>query len=308
VANYTLIPSLEPKLRELYDIHMERAAKVDWAYSDFIPLEHYERNPESIPQFSPTLLSAIELALFTEVNLPWFTSTLNTVFKGTWTCLLDFLYTWTAEEDAHSLLLEVYLYLTRNGDPRARAALRKQVMRAGVLGADTLNEPLKALVYTSIQERATQVYYLNLARAAEAEDPQLARVLRRLAKDETLHYSFYRDCVKLHLETDPNSVYPVADILLNFEMPGHGSPGYVERANVARIAGIYGPEQFFTQVINSVLEYWEIDKLHPTYAETREAQQKILKHQKRLATLAARLGQRREKEGVPTNGNGTHTN
>ncbi len=294
----TLIPSLEPRLRELYDLHMERAAKIDWAYSDFVPLERFQRDPNSIPRLSPTLLSALELALFTEVNLPWFTTTLYAVFKGTWSCLLDFLHTWTAEEDAHSLLFEVYLFVGRNGDPRARAALRKQVVRAGVLSSDSLDEPLKALVYTSIQERATQIYYQNLARVAEKEDEDLANLLRRVAKDETLHYSFYRDAIKLHLEADPNCVYPIADILLNFEMPGHGSPGYQERADVARSSGIYGPEQFFTQVIDAVLTYWEVDKLHPTYAEAREAQLKVVKQQKRLAALAARLAQRRERQNA----------
>lgn len=296
MAVATLIPSLEPRLRELFDLHIERAAKIDWAYSDFLPLERFQRDPDSIPKFSPTLLSALELALFTEVNLPWFTTTLSTVFKGTWSCLLDFVHVWTSEEDAHSLLLEVYMLLGRNGDPKARAALRKQVLRAGLLAGDTLTDPLQALVYTSIQERATQIYYQNLARYAEPEDPGLADVLRRLARDETLHYSFYRDAVKLHLEADPNYVQPVADILLRFEMPGRGSPGYQERADVAANSGIYGPEQFFSQVIDNVMKYWEIDKLMPSYAEARDAQQKVIKQMDRLAKIAARLAQRREKK------------
>ena len=293
-----LIPSLEPRLRDLYDQHNERAAKIDWAYSDFVPLEQFQRDPDGIPRLSPTLLSALELALFTEVNLPWFTTTLTTVFKGTWSVLMDFVHTWTSEEDAHSLLLEVYMLLGRNGDPRARAALRKQVIRAGLLAGDTLTDPLQALVYTSIQERATQIYYLNLARAAEPEDPGLANVLRRLAKDETLHYSFYRDAVKLHLDADPNCVYPVADILLRFEMPGRGSPGYQERADIAQHAGIYGPEQFFTQVIDTIMKYWDVENLLPSYAEARDAQQKLVKQMDRLARIAAKLAQRRERQSA----------
>jgi acyl-[acyl-carrier-protein] desaturase len=298
VAIAQLIPSLEPRLRELYDQHIERAAAIDWAYSDFLPLEEFQRDPTSIPQLSPAILSAVELALLTEVNLPWFTSTLSHVFKGSWSVLTEFVHTWTSEEDAHSLLLEVYLLLGRNGDPRARAALRKQVIRTGLIGASMLTDPLQALVYTSIQERATQIYYLDVARACEKEDPRLADVLRRLAKDETLHYAFYRDAVKAHLQADPNCVYPVAEIMLNFEMPGRGSPGYQERADRVRAANIYGPEQFYSQVIDSVMKYWEVDKLHPTYAEAREAQQKILKHHARLAKIAAKMAERRERATV----------
>ncbi len=210
--------------------------------------------------------------------------------------MTDFIHTWTAEEDAHSLLLEVYLLLGGNGDPKARAALRKQVVRTGLTA--TLDNEVQALVYTSIQERATQVYYLDLARIAEKEDAGLARVLRRLAKDESLHYSFYRDAVKLHLQADPNWVYPIADIMLRFEMPGRGSPGYQERADQARTDGIYGPEQFFTQVIDVLMRYWDIENLHPTYAEAREAQRKIVTYQSRLAKISARLAQRREEHTV----------
>ncbi len=287
-----LIPSLEPRLKELYESHLERAKNIDWAYSDFLPLEAYRNAPETIPKLSPSILSAVELAVLTEVNLPWFTTILTAVFTGTWSVLTDFIHTWTAEEDAHALLLEVYLLLGANGDPRARAALRKQVIRTGLTA--TLNNEVEALVYTSIQERATQVYYLDLAKAAEKEDAGLARVLRRLAKDESLHFSFYRDAVKLHLQADPNWVYPVADIMLRFEMPGRGSPGYQERADLATHDGIYGPEQFFTQVINVLINDWDINSLHPTFAEARDAQQKIVSHQTRLARIAARMAQRRE--------------
>lgn len=290
-----LIPSLEPRLRELYNDHMERAAKIDWSYSDYLPLDAFQRDPDSVPRLSPLMLSAVELALLTEVNLPWFTTVLSHVFRGSWTVLTDFVHTWTAEEDAHSLLLEVYLLLGRNGDPRARAALRKRVIRNGLIGSDLLKDPLMALVYTSIQERATQIYYQDVAQAAEKEDPMLANVLRRLAKDETLHYTFYRDAVKLHLEADPNCVYPVAEVMLMFEMPGHGTPGYQERADAVRAGNIYGPEQFYTQVIDSVTKYWRVAELLPTYPEAREAQLKMLKHQERLARIAAKMAERRER-------------
>ncbi len=291
-----LIPSLEPRLKELYSQHLENSKKIDWAYTDFLPLEAYQQSPELIPKLSPSVLSAVELAVLTEVNLPWFTTILSAVFKGSWSVLTDFIHTWTSEEDAHSLLLEVYLLLGKNGDPRARAALRKQVIRTGLTA--TLDNEVQALVYTAIQERATQVYYLDLAKVAEKEDEGLARVLRRLAKDESLHYSFYREAVKLHVEADPNWVYPIADIMLRFEMPGRGSPGYQERADQATRDGIYGPEQFFSQVIDTLIRYWDIENLHPTYAEARDAQRKIVEHQTRLARIAARLAKRREAQQI----------
>ncbi len=289
-----LIPSLEPKLRDMYLQHRERADKVDWAYSDFLPLAEWRSNQDLIPKLSPATLSAVELAVFTEVNLPWFTTFLSSIFKGTWSVLEDFVHTWTAEEDQHSVLLESYLLLGGNGDPRARAKLRKQIIRVGLTA--TLENEVQALVYTSIQERATQVYYLLLAQHADKEDPGLARVLRRLAKDESLHYAFYRDAVKAHIDVDPNWVWTVADVMLRFEMPGRGSPGYQERADWAASSGIYGPEQFFEQVIDVLLKYWDVENLHPTYQEARDAQIRIVAHQKRLARIAARVAARREQK------------
>lgn len=293
---FQLIPSLEPKIRDLYNKHMEIAQSIDWSYSDYVPLDQYQRDPTSIPKLSDPIMAALELALLTEVNLPWFTEVLSHIFRGSWGVLGDFVRTWTAEEDAHSTLLEIYMFVGRLGDPKARAALRKQVLRVGLMAGNQFEDPLQMLVYTSIQERATQIYYQNLANAAEKEDAQLAKLLRRLAKDETLHYTFYREAVKVHLEADPNCVKPVADVLLAFEMPGRGSPGYQERADIARSHGIYGPEQFYSQVIDVVYKYWDIEALQPTYPETREAHLKVIRTHQRLAAIAARMAQRRERE------------
>src|SRR5664279_2093968 len=192
-----LIPSLEPKLRALYDDHIERAARIDWSYHEYLPLDALRADPESIPRLSPAILLAVETALLTEVNLPWFTAHIYSVFKGSLAVMLDFLHTWTAEEDQHALLLETYLMLGGNGDPARRASMRKGVIRQG--WASTIETHFGAIAYTAIQELATQTFYLRIADIAESEDPGLARALRRIAKDETLHMAFYRDAVAMHL-------------------------------------------------------------------------------------------------------------
>jgi acyl-[acyl-carrier-protein] desaturase len=287
-----LIPSLEPKLRSLYDQHRERAAKIDWAYWEYLPLDELRADPESIPKLSPLVYTAVETALLTEVNLPWFTTHLHAAFKGSIAVMLDFLHTWTAEEDAHALLLETYLLLGGNGDARMRAAMRKNVLRQG--WASNIETHFGAIAYTAIQELATQTFYLRVAEIAEAEDPRLARALRRLAKDETLHMAFYRDAVKMHLEVEPNYVYPLAEVILKFEMPGSGMPNYVERAEMLAAKANYGPAEYYTQVLDSLWRYWEVDKLAPSLAEAREAQQKVVKYHAKLGRIAARLKAKRE--------------
>ena len=287
-----LIPSLEPKLRALYDSHRERANRIDWAYHEFLPLDELRANPDTIPTLSPLVYTAVETALLTEVNLPWFTTHLYACFKGSMAVMLDFLHTWTAEEDQHALLLETYLLLGGNGDAKLRMAMRKNIIRQG--WAANIETHFGAIAYTAIQELATQTFYLRVADIAEKEDPNLSRALRRLAKDETLHMAFYRDAVQAHLEVEPNYVYPLVDVIMKFEMPGSGMPNYLERTETLANHANYGPAEFYTQVIDVLWRYWGIDKLEPSLAEAREAQARIIKYHTKLGRIAAKLIARRE--------------
>jgi len=287
-----LAPSLEPKLRELYVKHRERANKIEWSYHDYLPLDDFQANPDTIPHLSPLVYTAVETALLTEVNLPWFTTHLYAAFKGSMAVMLDFLHTWTAEEDSHALLLETYLLLGGNGDPARRASMRKGIIRQG--WASTIETHFGAIAYTAIQELATQTFYLRIADIAESEDPGLARALRRIAKDETLHMAFYRDAVAMHLEVEPNYVYPLADVIMKFEMPGSGMPNYVERTELLSAEANYGPTEYYTQVLDVLWKYWDIDRLEPSLAEAREAQTRVVKYHTKLGRIAARLAARRE--------------
>jgi acyl-[acyl-carrier-protein] desaturase len=285
---------LENRLVALYKDHKERAAKIDWSYHEFLPLNRedlFHDNITSKPnpkrsQLSPEIYLAVETALLTEVNLPWFTTELYSTFKGSLQVLVDFVHTWTAEEDQHGELLDFYLLLTNNGDALERRRLRKTVIEGGFHTG--LTTPLETMVYTTIQERATMVFYLNVAKACESQDPGLATILRRLAKDETLHFAFYRDATLAHLEVQPNMVELVTDVMLNFEMPGAGMPDYDRRMAVIAKSAHYGPTEFYTQVVDELMTYWDIPNLKPDYLPAREAQQKLLSYHNRLGKIAAR--------------------
>lgn len=289
-----LIPSLEPKLLDLYEKHKDRAAKIDWAYYEYLPLDELRNNTGAIPKLSPPVYTAVETAMLTEINLPWFTTQLYASFKGSIEVMLEFVHTWTSEEDQHALLLETYLLLGDNGDHRRRAQLRKSVIRQG--WAMNLDGHFQAIAYTAIQELATQIFYLRTAELAEPEDPGLARALRRLARDETLHMAFYRDAVNLHLEANPNYIYPLADVMMRFEMPGSGMPGYRERAEMFATEGNYGPYEYYTQVIDVLWKYWQVDKLSPTLTVAREKQKQLVRYHEKLGKIATRFKQRKESE------------
>lgn len=283
---------LEPRLRELYARHREAARRVDWSYASLLPWEqgrNFEREPWTPEQrrLTEPMYVAVETALLTEANLPWFTTSLDGLFRKELTVLHDFLRAWTAEEDQHSDLLQTYLLLTRNGDPGRLHELRRGVIEQGfVLEYQT---PIEAMVCTTIQELATRAFYLSVAEAGSAQDPCLARILRRLARDETLHYGFYRDVIAAHLQADPNYVWPIARVLQDFNMPGHTMPDFGARMRTIASQAGYGPCQYYHQVVNTLVRHWGIEALQPSLAGAIAARHDILVYRDRLARLTRRL-------------------
>ncbi|HEY0070751.1 MAG TPA: acyl-ACP desaturase [Chloroflexia bacterium] len=295
---------LENKLRELYTLHLERSNKIDWSYHDLIPWErgrNFKTDPwhPSQATISPELALAVETALLTEVNLPWFTTGLTQIFEGSLEVLQDFVRTWTSEEDQHSNILETYLLVTRNDDPDRLHKLRKQVLRNAWTPGEA--SPFEGMAYTTIQELSTQAFYVSVARRADSEDPVLANILRTVAKDETLHYTFYREALKAHLQIDPNYIWPLCDVLMNFAMPGYLMPNFHERQRVISAGANYGIAEYYRQVIDVVVRLLDIKNLHPTYPQAQAALNKLNKYLDSLARLAARMDKQRHASG---NGSG----
>ncbi|BCJ87207.1 acyl-ACP desaturase [Effusibacillus dendaii] len=283
---------LEKQLQELYNRHKLQAANIDWSYHEYIPWEQarcFKKEPW-LPQqriVPDEIYTAVETALLTEVNLPWFTTGLSTTFRGSFQVLQDFVHTWTAEEDQHSSLLETYLIVTRNGDPRELHRLRKMVVENG--WEIDFETPLETMVYTTVQELATMVFYMNVAKAAQPYDPELSTLLKRLAKDETLHYTFYRDAVKTHLELEPNYIMLVTDVIMNFKMPGAVMPDFSEREKIIAKHANYSPVHYFNQVVDTLIDYWNIRGLRPAASEAEAARVRLLSHYDRLKRIVDRL-------------------
>jgi acyl-[acyl-carrier-protein] desaturase len=154
------------------------------------------------------------------------------------------------------------------------------------------------MVYTTVQELSTQAFYVSVAKKADKEDPVLANILRTVAKDETLHYTFYREAVKAHLELDPNYVWPICHVLMNFQMPGYLMPDFSERQRIIAAGANYGIAEYFRQVVDVVARMFDIKNLHPTYPEVQEALTKLNRYLDSLARFAARAEQRRESPEV----------
>lgn len=294
-VNYNLNvfdPQLEPYLTELYSQHRQRAADIDWSYHEYIPWELgrcFKKEPWSIEQrkLPDAIYTAVETSLLTEVNLPFFYHHLAVTFKGSLKVLQDFVHTWVSEEDQHSSLLETYLIVTRNADPNELHRLRKMVVEGGFV--PDFDTAMETMVYTAIQELATMVFYNNVAKAAGPHDLDLAKLLRRISKDESLHFAFYRDAVKGYLAIDHNFVYYIHKAMTCFAMPGTLMPSFKERMDVIAKEANYGPVSYFNQVFDYLIKFWAIGKLQPSREESENAKQALLGYHLKLQRISERL-------------------
>lgn len=278
-----LLPSLEPKVAQLLERHTAASAHIDWSYHEFLPLEAYHAPSDRRP-LSELAYTAVETALLTEVNLPWYTAVLYEGLLNSMEPIQEFVRVWTSEEDQHSMLLETYLLLTDNGDPAERSRMRRKVVAGG--WSHELETPFEAMVYTAIQELATQAFYLCAANTCESEDPGLARALRRIAKDETRHYAFYRDVVKAHLEVSPEYVQPLVKVIKAFDMPGRVIPDFKQRSAFLASEHVFGPEHFYRDVVEVVCSFWDVDNLAPAQPEAQEALVQLNRYRAVLRRLA----------------------
>ena len=285
MSDVPLLPSLEPEVARLLARHNEASARIDWSYREFLPLDALHA-PSGSPPLSNVAYTAVETALLTEANLPWYTAVLHEGLRDSLAPLQEFVRVWTSEEDQHSTLLETYLLITDNGDHAERGRRRKAVLAGG--WSHQLEGAFEAMVYTTIQELATQAFYLHTARAVEAQDPALARALRRIAKDETRHYAFYRDVVKAHLDADAAYVIPLVNVLVHFQMPGRVMSDFDERSAMLASKGVFGPEQYYNDVVEVACSFWELDRLAPQLPEARRAFARLRAYRAGLRRLTQR--------------------
>ena len=151
---------------------------------------------------------------------------------------------WTAEEDRHGAVLNNYARDTGILNQRVLEEMQFNYIRNGFHpGWD--RDPYRVFVYTTVQERATQVSHAETGRLAGQYEPSIGEVLRNVATEEARHFQFYRSVFEEILKRDPDqALHSASFILPSIEMPGHSMPHFREIADVIRRSGIYGPRDY----------------------------------------------------------------
>lgn len=297
----TLLRELEPVAEAELNRHLGVAK--EWFPHEYVPWtqgrdydgvlggEAWALDQSKIPDVART---ALIVNLLTEDNLPSYHFEIAKFFGrdgawGTW------VHRWTAEEGRHGVAIRDYLSVTRAVDPVALERARMIHMGTGYEAA--YDDMLHTLAYVSFQELATRISHRNTG--AASEDPICEQLLARIALDENLHMIFYRNLLAAAFEREPSmTMRAVADIVQNFQMPGHSIEGFTRKSVQIANAGIYDLRQHRDQVLVPILRQWKVWDIEGLDAEGEKARFELDEFLAGLETAAGRFEQRRDERAA----------
>jgi acyl-[acyl-carrier-protein] desaturase len=289
LAKVEVLADLEPVVHDLMETH--EAKRVLWFPSELLappldtdPDRHLKELRSRATGITLPARVALALNLLTEEGLPHFHRLLaaylgGDTFWSKWTNL------WTAEEDRHGAILHDYARDSRILDNPELERMQFEYLKAGFEPAWD-KDPYRVFVYTTLQERATQVSHANTGKLAGQEEPTIAMVLSNVAKEEARHYTFYRTIFKEVLARDPSrGLASAAEVMPSIDMPGVNMPHFKEMADVVRRAGIYGPRDYL-RIVEEQIRFWAVETLDGLDEIGKRAQEVILAIPKRLERVA----------------------
>lgn len=289
LARVEVLADLEEEVRDLMFAHESK--RILWFPSELLsaapdtdPDKHIRDLRRRAEGISTPARVALALNLLTEEGLPHFHRLLaaylgGDTFWSKWTNL------WTAEEDRHGAVLHDY---SRDSQVLNNPVLEKMQFEYLKAGFEPTwdKDPYRVFVYTTLQERATQVSHSNTGKLASEYEPTIGTVLANVAKEEARHYVFYRNVFQEVLRRDPNrALESAAEIMPSIDMPGVNMPHFREMADVIRRAGIYGPRDYL-KIVEEQIKYWAIDTIGGLNEMGKKAQEKIMSVPARLERVA----------------------
>jgi len=204
----------------------ETRAKIWLAYREYFDLAERKRRwniREDIPwdsvnkDIDPAIADVIQTFCMIELYLPdYLSKQLPQVRNNRGRAWM--LANWGYEESKHSMVLEDWL--VRSGH---RSEKQVESMVDGVNEKEWMlkyNSPKASVIYTMMQELATQLNYRNLRRVAGGKCPALDKVLELVSTDEAAHAQFFRKLTQIYLEDDRASTIAEFKLVANtFSMP-----------------------------------------------------------------------------------------
>jgi acyl-[acyl-carrier-protein] desaturase len=289
LAKVEVLGDLEPVVDRLIEAHESK--RVLWFPSELLappegedPERHRTALRERARGIHDSARVAVGLNLLTEEGLPHFHRLLAKYLDadGFWT---KWNYLWTAEEDRHGAVLHDYARDADLFDPLVIEKMQFAYIRNG-FDPSWDSDPYRVFVYTTLQERATQVSHANTGKLCGTYEPTIGTILKNVAAEEARHYTFYRTIFKEVLARDPNRALESAlKVMPAIDMPGVKMPHFRDLADVVRRVGIYGPRDYL-DIVKEQLSWWRIETLEGLNAIGRAAQEKLMEIPERLERVA----------------------
>jgi acyl-[acyl-carrier-protein] desaturase len=258
VAN-ALTLELEPVVEANMDRHL--GTEEIWFAHDYVPFDRGENfaflgghdwDPSSMTLPRP-YTDACEILLLLKDNLAAHHRELvdHFILEDWWGRWLG---RWTAEEHLHAIALREYLVVTREVDPTANEEVRVEYVTKGYRSEQY--SQLEILVFMALTERTHAVFCRNLA--AKLEEPLLAGLIDRIARDEARHEEFFSNLVAHCLEyTRDEMIAAIAARAADLQVVGADIDSYADKVQNVADAGIFGDEQL-RQAISDRIVAWGV--------------------------------------------------
>lgn len=179
---------------------------------------------------------------------------------------------WGAEEQRHGDLWMNCLLFSRR---RSRDQIEKRMsaLRDVPQWEPQWNDPIRMVMWQVFQERATQINYINVAKAADGNpesdlkkdvDPVLNHVARTIAVDEAAHFNFYLEAARLYFYYFPEeTAHALLDVVRNYRMPGRELlSNYSEFGKTLQTTGIFTlKENYHLDTLKFCLKHFGINAI-----------------------------------------------
>jgi acyl-[acyl-carrier-protein] desaturase len=252
-----LVRELEPVVQRLVDRHLE--TEEIWFAHDYVPFDRGENFAflggrdwdESQATLPKPITDACEILQLLKDNLAAHHRELveHFILEEWWGRWLG---RWTAEEHLHAIALREYLVVTREVDPTANEEARVQYVVKGYRG-DHYTQ-VETLVYMAFTERTHAVFCGNLA--AQIEEPVLAGLIDRIARDEVRHEEVFSKLVAHCLEyARDETIGAIAARAADLDVVGADIDTYHDKVTNVADAGIFGPSHL-RQAISDRITAW----------------------------------------------------
>ena len=253
---------LEPVVEQLMDRHLN--TEDIWFAHDYVPFDQGENfaflggrdwdpSQATLPR---TITDACEILLLLKDNLAGHHRELveHFILEEWWGRWLG---RWTAEEHLHAIALREYLVVTREVDPTANEEARVQYVMKGYRG-DTYTQ-VETLVYMALTERTHAVFCRNLA--ARIEEPILAGLIDRIARDEERHEYMFSSLVAHCLEyTRDETIAAIAARAADLNVVGADIDAYRDKVQNVADAGIFGTGELRQAISDRITEWGVADE------------------------------------------------